>query len=110
LDYNSIEGGQTASQPTLIMFLNTLFAAVLSAAALVAAYPDPRSCTGDCIAIDPAVIRRDSDGTYFRFNTFNDIGIYKATTLDGPWSYEGGAITAGSIIAIGTSPNNLWVR
>ncbi|KAI1848046.1 hypothetical protein JX265_002050 [Neoarthrinium moseri] len=78
-----------------------------STAALVAsAYPPPEACTGNCIGIDPAAIRRD-DGTYFRFNTFGKIRIYKAPSFTGPWTLEGPAIPDGSIIDI-PGRNSLW--
>jgi hypothetical protein len=67
----------------------------------------PGVCLGDCFAHDPAVIRRPSDGTYFRFNTGNMIGIWKAPGLGGPWTYQGKALPGGSVINL---PGNkdLW--
>lgn len=44
------------------------------------AYPDPGSCSGDCWAHDPCMIKR-SDGTYFRFNTGSEIGIWTASAI-----------------------------
>lgn len=58
----------------------------------------PRSCSGACNVHDPAVIRRTSDGTYFRFSTGNRIQIATASSLSGPWTIQGSAIPAGSII------------
>ncbi|KAH8653847.1 putative extracellular endo-1,5-alpha-L-arabinase [Xylariales sp. PMI_506] len=89
------------------MFISKAFTAVLSACiAIVSAYPEPRACSGDCTAIDPATIRRD-DGTYFRFITFDEIRIYKAPALIGPWTYEGAAIPGGSIIDLAGN-TGLW--
>jgi arabinan endo-1,5-alpha-L-arabinosidase len=92
------------------MFLFKVLSAVLaSAAAVVGTYPDPEACSGDCTAIDPAVIRRVSDGVYFRFITFDEIRIYKADALTGPWVLQGAAIPAGSIIDLAGN-TDLWVR
>lgn len=44
------------------------------------AYPNPGSCSGDCWAHDPCMIKR-SDGTYFRFNTGSEIGIWTASAI-----------------------------
>lgn len=77
--------------------------------AVQASYPDPGACSGDCWAHDPALIKRSSDGTYFRFNTGSEIGIYKADSISGPWTYEGAAISEGSSIDL-TGNTDLWVR
>ena len=42
---------------------------------LVAAYANPGACSGDCGVHDPAVIRRVSDGKYYRFSTNNFMRI-----------------------------------
>lgn len=93
----------------MMTILQSLTFVLLSTAALVAgAYPPPNQCSGNCIAIDPAAIRRD-DGMYFRFNTFGTIGIYKAPSLKGPWTFQGRAVPGGSVIDI-PGKNSLWVR
>ncbi|EGG11518.1 family 43 glycoside hydrolase [Melampsora larici-populina 98AG31] len=64
-----------------------------------AAYPSPGPCSGQCWAHDPSLIRR-KDGTWFRFNTGNKIGIWKSRSLSGPWEYAGDAFREGSSIPI----------
>lgn len=76
--------------------------------AVQASYPSPGACSGDCWAHDTALIKRTSDGTYFRFNTGSEIGIYKADSISGPWTYEGAAIEGGSKIDL-TGNTDLWV-
>ncbi|KAB5578186.1 glycoside hydrolase, family 43 [Coniochaeta sp. 2T2.1] len=83
------------------MLLNTLIfglSLALSFFTSVRAYADPGACSGDCWAHDPALIRRSSDGVYFRFNTGDEIGIWKATSLTGPWVYQGKVLPNGSSI------------
>lgn len=72
-------------------------------------YPDPGACSGDCWTHDPSVVKR-SDGYYFRFSTGGGIGIYKASSLAGSWTYEGVALSSGSSISVtGNSGTDLWV-
>lgn len=92
--------------PNMAKGLAALALAVLPA--VQASYPSPGSCTGSCWAHDPALIKRTSDGTYFRFNTGSEIGIYKADSLEGEWTYEGSAIEGGSSIDL-TGNTDLWV-
>lgn len=94
------------------MFSTTLVqglaALLLAAVPLVSAeYADPGACSGNCYAHDPSLIRR-SDGTYFRFNTGGGAQIYKADSLDGPWTYEGDALPEGSSIDL-EGNTDLWV-
>lgn len=73
------------------------------------AYPSPGACSGDCWTHDPAVVKR-SDGTYFRFSTGGGIGVYKASSLSGSWTYQGVALSGGSSISVtGNSGTDLWV-
>lgn len=71
--------------------------AVLALPHLASGYANPGACSGQCWTHDPAVVRRD-DGVYFRFSTGSKIGIWKAPALEGPWTYQGAAIPAGSRI------------
>lgn len=77
-----------------LLGLLTAFLTFLSFASAVT----PGACSGDCNVHDPAVIRRTSDGTYFRFSTGNRITVATASSLSGPWTNRGQAIPAGSII------------
>ncbi|RYP08216.1 hypothetical protein DL764_002031 [Monosporascus ibericus] len=70
-------------------------------------YAKPNACSGVCVNThDPSIIRRD-DGTYFRFSTGGRIAVHSAPDITGPWSYEGAALPAGSVI---DNPGNqdLW--
>lgn len=99
---------------TLTMFTLSSLARGLVALALFAlpvteaAYPNPGACSGDCFAHDPALIKRSSDGKYFRFNTGGKIMIYNSDSLSGPWTYQGAAIPAGSSINL-AGKDDLWV-
>lgn len=86
--------------------LSRLFLLLL-ACTLAASYAPPGACTGACNVHDPAIIRRVSDGTYFRFSTGNRIQIATAPDISGPWSIRGSALPSGSSIAL---PGNadLW--
>lgn len=87
-------------------FLSLLFGAVTSTQAL----PNPQPCTGGCGYIhDPTVVIRQSDGTYFRFATFEDIQIATAPSLQGPWTAQGPVLPNGSTVPVsGATPNSLW--
>lgn len=73
-----------------------------------AAYADPGACSGYCWTHDPAVVKRASDGTYFRFATGGGIQVAKATSLSGSWTFEGEALPSGSSIAL-SGNTDLWV-
>lgn len=89
-------------------FLALILTALLATLA-AAAYPDPGACSGDCWTHDPAVVKR-ADGTYFRFSTGGGIGVYKASSLAGPWTYQGVALASGSSISVtGNAGTDLWV-
>lgn len=95
----------------LKMFIPRLFslsALCLIAAPLVTAYSDPGTCSGACWAHDPSVIQRTSDGLYFKFNTGGGIEISTATSLSGPWTRKGVALSSGSSIDIDGN-TDLWV-
>lgn len=94
------------------MLFSTFFAtALLGVSSLISsvAAQTPGACSGDCNVHDPALIRRTSDGKYFRFSTGNKITIATASALAGPWTNQGSAITDGSSIAL-TGNDDLWVR
>ncbi|KAF7548908.1 hypothetical protein G7046_g8507 [Stylonectria norvegica] len=73
----------------------------------VSGYADPGACSGQCWSHDPSVIRRESDGQYFRFETGSLIGIWKSGDLTGPWVYQGAVVPKGSIIDL-PGNNDLW--
>lgn len=81
---------------------------LLSFAALVSSYANPGPCSGQCGVHDPGLIRRASDGTYFRFSTGNKISYARAPSIQGPWTGEGSVLPGGSSINL---PGNqdLWV-
>lgn len=86
-----------------LLFLVPLFFSIINA------YSNPGSCSGNCYAHDPSLIQRSSDGTWFRFSTGNGIGIWKATSLAGSWTYVGDALSGGSSIDL-TGNTDLWVH
>jgi arabinan endo-1,5-alpha-L-arabinosidase len=53
-------------------------------------------------------LMRRRDGTWFRFNAGNKIGIWKSRSLSGPWNYAGNALQTNSSIHIKGS-DFLWV-
>jgi len=82
----------------LLFSLLWLLASVLGA---------PNSCSGACNVHDPAVIRRASDGLYFRFSTGNEIQIATASALSGPWTIKGSVLPSGSSINLAGN-TDLW--
>lgn len=92
----------------MLSFLKSLSVVSLSLASLVQAYSDPGACSGACWAHDPAVIQRSSDGLYFKFNTGGSIEIVTASSLAGPWTIQGVALSGGSIINQAGN-TDLWV-
>ena len=87
--------------------ISSLLPAVLFST-LAAGYASAGACSGKCWSHDPSVIRRASDGVYFRFETGSLIGIWKSDALTGPWVYQGAAIPSGSIIDLAGN-DDLWV-
>lgn len=79
----------------------------LSFAALSSGFANPGACSGNCLVHDPAVFQRESDGTFFRFSTGNEIQIAKATAITGPWTVEGSVVPAGSSIDLAGN-TDLW--
>lgn len=89
---------------------NTFFGSLVAIASspAVSAYADPEACSGVCVnAHDPTVIRRKSDGTYFRFSTGGKIAIHTAPSLSGPWKYECAMLPSGSSIPL-KGNDDLW--
>lgn len=78
-------------------------------AALVQGYANPGSCSGACNVHDPGLIRRSSDGKYFRFSTGNKISYASASSLSGPWTTIGSVLPSGSSIDLDGN-DDLWVR
>jgi arabinan endo-1,5-alpha-L-arabinosidase len=78
--------------------------------ALASAYPARGPCTGDCWTHDPAMIQRESDGTYFRFSTGTGVNTMKSPSLKGPWTDVGPALPNGSKITLdGVDSSDIWV-
>lgn len=93
------------------MKVRNLFKAVIATAFLgteASGYANPSACSGHCWSHDPSVIRRESDGTYFRFETGSRIGMWKAGDLTGPWEYQGAVLPGGSKINL-PGRDDLWV-
>jgi arabinan endo-1,5-alpha-L-arabinosidase len=94
---------------------NTLMLSLLSLVLLplftptVAGYANPGSCSGACNVHDPSLIRRISDGTYFRFSTGNKISYASSSSIKGPWTVVGSVLPDGSSIDI-AGYDDLWVR
>ena len=90
--------------------ISSLFGALALLPALVSAYALPEACSGTCTnSHDPSIIRRSSDGLYFRFSTGGKIAIHTATSLTGPWTYRGAMLPSGSSINLAGN-QDLWVR
>ncbi|KAJ5884740.1 hypothetical protein N7495_009250 [Penicillium taxi] len=83
------------------------YAITIALAALAQGYADPGSCSGACIVSDPSVIRRVSDGTYFRFSTGDEILYASASSLAGPWTTLGSLLPDGSSIDLDGN-TDLW--
>lgn len=71
-------------------------------------YPDPGACSGNCLVHDPAVFVRESDGTFFRFSTGNEIQIATASAITGPWTVKGSVVPAGSSIDLPGNTDRKW--
>ncbi|CAL3972538.1 unnamed protein product [Diplocarpon coronariae] len=83
----------------MFRFFRPLLAAALAVAPIrVHGYSGPGACSGACWAHDPAVIRRASDGLYFKFNTGTNLEIATSSALSGPWTLRGSVLTSGSKI------------
>ena len=89
-------------------FLTPLFLAAAAVVPFAQAYSDPGSCKGACWAHDPAIMHRESDGMYFKFNTGGFIEIATSSSLSGTWTLQGYVLTADSIIS-NSGNDDLWV-
>ncbi|KAK6385274.1 hypothetical protein LTR65_009315 [Meristemomyces frigidus] len=70
---------------------------LLALAAYATAFSNPLACSGTCTDThDPSLIRRSSDGTYYRFATGGGIDIYSSPSLTGPWTLQGEVLPNGS--------------
>lgn len=89
----------------------TMFKILALGAALLAtciqAYT-PGACSGSCNTHDPALIKRTSDGTYFRFTTGGGIYIATASSISGSWTDAGEVLPDGSSIDLDGN-TDLWV-
>ncbi|KAJ0423606.1 putative arabinan endo-1,5-alpha-L-arabinosidase A [Aspergillus carlsbadensis] len=88
------------------MHLSTLAASSLLAG-VAYAYGSPGACSGSCNMHDPSLIRRESDGTYFRFSTGNRISYVSAPAIEGPWTAIGSVVPSGSSIDLDGN-DDLW--
>jgi arabinan endo-1,5-alpha-L-arabinosidase len=79
----------------------------LTLAATTYAYANPGACSGVCVTHDPSVVRRSSDGKFFRFTTGNEILVATADAITGPWTNEGSALPGGSSINLAGN-TDLW--
>jgi len=79
------------------MLLKQLFTAAIAGLCQLAAAQTPGACTGSCegVSHDPTVIRRASDGTYFRFSTGGGMDIAKASSISGSWTITGQVLSSG---------------
>jgi hypothetical protein len=88
-----------------MMFIKPFFW-VLSFAFSAAGVPSPGPCSGACGTHDPALIKRVSDGTYFRFSTNGHVGVASAPSIAGPWTELGAALPGAVKLPEGT---DIWV-
>ncbi|KAF7595106.1 hypothetical protein BBP40_007310 [Aspergillus hancockii] len=76
-------------------------------AGYVYGYANPGACSGACNVHDPALIRRSSDGKYFRFSTGNKISYASSSSIAGPWTVIGSMLPSGSSIDL-DGKDDLW--
>ncbi|RJE21660.1 Arabinan endo-1,5-alpha-L-arabinosidase [Aspergillus sclerotialis] len=76
-------------------------------ATLAHGYANPGACSGPCNVHDPSLIRRESDGLYFRFSTGNKISYATAESIEGPWTNVGSMLPGGSVINL-EGNDDLW--
>ena len=94
---------------SVTMLFSLFLTAVATLTTQVYGYANPLACSGTCTNThDPSIIRRASDGTYFRFATGGGIAIHKASSVQGPWTYQGYALASGSTIN-NSGSDDMWV-
>lgn len=92
------------------MLTIALFLSLCALAATAFGFADPLPCSGCCgDTHDPSMIRRASDGTYFRFATGGLIPIYTAPSLTGPW-VAAGQVLSGPAHVNNSGNTDIWVR
>ncbi|KAL4962911.1 arabinan endo-1,5-alpha-L-arabinosidase [Aspergillus stella-maris] len=89
------------------MFLPILAASSSLFVGVAYGYANPGACSGLCNMHDPSLIRRESDGTYFRFSTGNRISYASAPAIEGPWTNIGSVVPDGSSIDL-PGNDDLW--
>ncbi|KAL4994481.1 glycosyl hydrolase [Aspergillus recurvatus] len=89
------------------MYLPILAVSTSLFTGLAYGYAAPGACSGACTIHDPALIRRESDGTYFRFSTGTRISYASAPTIEGPWTTLGSVLPGGSSINLAGN-TDLW--
>ncbi|KAL4762405.1 arabinan endo-1,5-alpha-L-arabinosidase [Aspergillus foveolatus] len=89
------------------MHLPTLAASASLLLGVAHGYASPGACSGACNIHDPALIRRESDGKYFRFSTGNKISYASASSIEGPWTAIGSVLPDGSSINLDGN-DDLW--
>ncbi|KAJ6507836.1 glycoside hydrolase family 43 protein [Mycena vitilis] len=72
---------------------------LLALAASAVAYPNPLN-TNTAVVRDPSIWYNSALGTYFVFSTDNNVGIFTATTLAGPWTNVGSVLPSCSSIQL----------
>ncbi|KAG8629440.1 hypothetical protein KVT40_003305 [Elsinoe batatas] len=88
-------------------FLTTLTLLTTAMVAQVHSYAMPLSCSGVCTNThDPSLIRRSSDGTYYRFATGGRMPIFTSPALTGPWK-QVGTVLSGAAKVPGQN-TDLW--
>ncbi|EAW09988.1 arabinan endo-1,5-alpha-L-arabinosidase [Aspergillus clavatus NRRL 1] len=89
------------------MHPSTFVTTIACLAGLAHGYANPGSCSGACNIHDPALIRRQSDGKYFRFSTGNKISYASSSSIKGPWTVLGSVLPRGSSINL-PGKTDLW--
>ncbi|KAF4554421.1 putative glycosyl hydrolases family 43 protein 1 [Elsinoe fawcettii] len=88
-------------------FFTTLAILVSALVAHVHAFAQPLSCSGVCTNThDPSLIRRSSDGKYYRFATGGRMPIFTSPALTGPWT-QVGTVLSGAAKVPGQN-TDLW--
>ncbi|GIZ45682.1 hypothetical protein CKM354_000883900 [Cercospora kikuchii] len=75
-----------------------------------ATYPNPGTCTGECVNThDPSIIRHSDDGTYYKFSTGGTIAIHTSPSISGPWKFACQMLSSASKVHVPGNPGtDLW--